>query len=417
MNRDDIKQYLDFYNGNKEGIFNHFTARRVSADVPRDDRFSIIDFYFQNDIRVIQDTRINFTPTRFEVTVSRTDTGDIHTGFTDEVKQWLRSRNFGGGRSFWEALPGYLRTHENYGTLFLKIFVKNGRVSVQKMGARDVEVVTDERNYLDVKKYIFTWEETHDLEEGGSQVVLMREEIDGAGYRRYADGRLIADDSHDFGFIPVVKIIREEVEGSPYGKSGIVDLIEAQQNVNMALTKRAWATKYNSFRVWAPKEAGFVEQGTAIRVSPGSLSPIPIEAVGGDVDLTSVEREVDDALDHLYRLGSAPRRLKDDMVRAATSAKALNAMLEGLKRYTETKLVYLGRGFEELMEKYLLIRYGTDAVEVTVEFPSLDREDPDYVLSRARFLAESGRLPAALAELGYETEAKRAKNGEEETAG
>lgn len=414
MNRDDIKRYLDFYNGNKEGIFSHFTARRISSDVPRDERFSITDFYFQNDIRVIQDTRINFTPSRFDVTVTRSDTGVIHTGLTGEVNRWLRSRNFGGGRSFWEALPGYLRTHENYGTLFLKLFVRGGRISVQKMETRDVEAVADERNYLDVKKYIFSWEETHDLEGGGTRQVSMREEIDGAGYRRYADGKLISEDAHDFGFIPVVKIIREEVEGSPYGNSGIAGLIEAQQNVNMALTKRAWATKYNSFRVWAPKEAGFVEQGTAIRVSPGSLSPIPIEAVGGDVDLTAVEREVDDALDHLYRLGSVPRRLKDDMVRAATSAKALNAMLEGLKRYTETKLVYLGRGFEELMEKYLLIRYGTDAFEVTVEFPSLDREDPDYVLNRARFLAESGRLPAALSELGYETEAKRERSEENE---
>ena len=410
MNRDDIKRYLDFYNGNREGIFAHFTARRISNDVPRDERFAVIDFYFQNDIRVIQDTRINFMPSRFDVTIIRTDTGEIHAGLTGEVERWLRSRNFGGGRSFWEALPGYLRSHENYGTLFLKLFVRGGRVSVQKMETRDVEVVTDERNYLDVKKYVFSWEETHDLEGGGTRLVTMREEIDGAGYRRYADGKLISEDTHDFGFIPVVKIIREEVEGSPYGKSGIADLVEAQQNVNMALTKRAWATKYNSFRVWAPKEAGFVEQGTALQVSPGSLSPIPIEAVGGDVDLTSVEREVEDALDHLYRLGSVPRRLKDDMARAATSAKALNAMLEGLKRYTETKLVYLGRGFEELMEKYLLIRYGADAFEVTVEFPSLDREDPEYVLSRARFLAESGRLPAALMELGYEIEAKRAQD-------
>jgi hypothetical protein len=404
MNRRDMKLFWDYYGGDREAIFRDFTARRVADNLPREQRISIRDFYFQNDIRVIQDTRTNFMPPVFDVVVTRRGDTAPHEGLTREVKAWLNSRNFGGGRTFWEALPGYYLTQENCGTLFLKLFVRGGEVSVQKMYSQDVEVITDEKNYLEVIKYVFNWEETGSLDGGGMRQSVMREEIDAKGFSFYMDGRLVRKEPHAFGFIPVITILREEVEGSPYGRSGIEDLIEGQLAVNMALTKRAWATKYNSFRVWAPKEAGHVEPGTTITVSPGALSPIPIEAVGGDVDLSAVERELEDALDHLYRLGCVPRKLREEIASSATSAKALNTLLEGLKRYSEKKLVYLRRGFEELIEKFLTVRFGTGLFAAAVSFPSLDGEDPQHVLARAQFLADRGFETEALKELGYDEE-------------
>ena len=414
MNRRDMRLFSGFYNGDRETIFGRFVARRVSDDVPKDQRISIKDFYFQNDIRVIQDTRVNFMPPTFDVVVTRRGETVPHDGLTREVKVWLGSRNFGGGRTFWEALPGYYLTQENYGTLFLKLFVKNGGVSVQKMYSQDVEAVVDEKNYLEVKKYVFSWDETVTLEGGAVKISRMREEIDGVGFSLLADGRLVRKEGHSFGFIPVVRILREEVEGSPYGRSGIEDLIEGQLAVDMALTKRAWATKYNSFRVWAPKESGHVEPGTSITISPGALSPIPIEAVGGDVDLTAVEREIEDALDHLYRMGFVPRKLKEEIASSSTSAKALNTLLEGLKRYTDKKLVYLRRGFEELIEKFLAVRFGTALFTATVSFPSLSGEDTQYVLARAQFLAEHGFVTEALKELGFDEEMVEKMKGREE---
>ncbi|MBN2224982.1 MAG: hypothetical protein JW765_09935 [Deltaproteobacteria bacterium] len=402
MNRRDMKLFLDYYNGDREAIFKDFTVRRVAEGLPREQRISIRDFYFQNDIRVIQDTRANFMPPSFDVVVTRKGDTAPHDGLTREVKMWLCSRNFGGGRTFWEALPGYYLAQENYGTLFLKLFVKGGEVSVQKMYSQDVEAVTDENNYLEVKKYVFNWEEAAALEGGGVRISQMREEIDAKGFSFYMDGRLVKKEAHAFGFIPVIRILREEVEGSPYGRSGIQDLVEGQLAVNMALTKRAWATKYNSFRVWAPKESGHVEPGTTITISPGALSPIPLEAVGGDVDLSAVERELQDALDHLYRLGCVPRKLREEIASSATSAKALNTLLQGLKRYTEKKLVYLRRGFEELIEKFLTVKFGTGLFAAAVSFPSLSGEDPQHVLARAQFLADRGFVTEALGELGYD---------------
>ncbi len=404
MNRRDMKLFSDYYNGDREAIFRDFTARRVADNLPREQRISIRDFYFQNDIRVIQDTRANFMPPTFDVVVTRRGDTAPHEGLTREVKAWLNSRSFGGGRTFWETLPGYYLTQENCGTLFLKLFVRGGEVSVQKMYSQDVEAITDEKNYLEVIKYVFNWEETASLDGGGIRQSVMREEIDAKGFSFYTDGRLVRKEPHAFGFIPVITILREEVEGSPYGRSGIEDLIEGQLAVNMALTKRAWATKYNSFRVWAPKEAGHVEPGTTITVSPGALSPIPIEAVGGDVDLSAVERELEDALDHLYRLGCVPRKLREEVASSTTSAKALNTLLEGLKRYSAKKLVYLRRGFEELIEKFLAVRFGTGLFAAAVSFPSLDGEDPQHVLARAQFLADRGFVAEALKELGYDEE-------------
>ncbi len=402
MNKNDMKLFLNYYDGCREAIFKDFTVRRVAEGLPKEQRISIRDFYFQNDIRVIQDTRANFMPPTFDVVVTRRGETAPHDGLTGEVTAWLKSRNFGGGRTFWEALPGYYLTQENYGTLFLKLFVRGGEVCVQKMYSQDVEVITDEKNYLEVKKYVFGWEEAATLEGGGVRMSVMREEIDAEGFSFYIDGRLVKREAHAFGFIPVVKVLREESEGSPYGRSGIQDLVEGQLAVNMALTKRAWATKYNSFRVWAPKESGHVAPGTTITVSPGALSPIPLEAVGGDVDLSAVERELEDALDHLYRMGCVPRKLREEIASSATSAKALNTLLEGLKRYTEKKLVYLRKGFEELIEKSLAVRFGTGIFVATVSFPSLSGEDPQHVMARAQFLADRGFMTEALKELGYD---------------
>jgi Phage portal protein, SPP1 Gp6-like len=421
MRREELNRFNDFYNGDRDTIFKNFVSRRVSSDVHINERISVNDFYFQNDIRVIQDTRINFMPTKLDVVVSRKGADESNDEITKEVREWLGSENFGGKRTFWETLPGLFLTQENYGTVFLKLIYKDGEVLVNKMYSENVVVVVDKKNYLNVEKYIFSWEETVGLEGGGAKVVRMTEEIDAKQYQVFVDGRPQKTEEHSFGFIPVIKILREEEEGSTYGRSGISDLIEAQQNVNMALTKRAWATKYNSFKVWAPKEAGYIESGTTIKISPGALSPIPIEAVGGDVNLSSLERELDDALDHLYRLGSVSRRLKEDMVRAATSAKALNSMLEGLKRYTEKKLVYLKRGFEEMISRYLEINYEVNDFKVTVNFPSLDREDTDYILRRAQFLASQGMGNEALKELGFEGEfveeiKAKEKEAEEEEA-
>ncbi len=79
-------------------------------------------------------------------------------------------------------------------------------------------------------------------------------------------------------------------------------------------------------------------------------------------------------------------------------------MLEGLKRYTEKKLVYLRRGFEEMITRYLEISYKVNDFKVTVNFPPLDREDPEFVLRRAQFLANHGMETEALKELGFEEE-------------
>lgn len=404
MNNKDMTLFLDYYDGRREAIFKDFTVRRVAEGLPREQRISVRDFYYQNDIRVIQDARVNFMPPVFDVVVTRRGETVPHDALTGEVRGWLKSGNFGGGRTFWEALPGYYLTQENYGTLFLKLFVRGGEVSVQKMYSHAVEVITDEKNYFEVKKYVFEWEEAAIPEGGAVRSRRMREEIDADGFSFFVDGRPVKRETHGFGFIPVIKILREEVEGSPYGRSGIQDLVEGQLAVNMALTKRAWATKYNSFRVWAPKESGHVEPGTTITVSPGALSPIPLEAVGGDVDLSAVERELEDALDHLYRLGCVPRKLREEVASSTTSAKALNTLLESLKRYTEKKLVYLRRGFEELIEKFLAVRFGTGLFSATVSFPSLSGEDPQHVLARAQFLADRGFITEALKELGYDEE-------------
>jgi hypothetical protein len=154
--------------------------------------------------------------------------------------------------------------------------------------------------------------------------------------------------------------------------------------------------------VWCPKtvDSG-ISAGTSIAITPGSLVPIPIEAVGGDIDMTAVENELNDALDHLYRIGSVPRKMKEETAAEASSAKALNTLLQSLKIYTDRKLIYLKRGFEEMIAN----AFGIDLKNVVITWPSDDQEDPAQVIDRARFLSELGLTEEALRTLGYEDKA------------
>lgn len=396
---DDLVKYEDFYNGKKETIFSEFKARFVdTANISSTSQFNDRNFYFQNDVRVIQDSRVNFMPTIFDVTVSN-DSGEPNEQKTETVNDWLDGPYFGGGKSFWEALPGYYLTHENNGTLFLMLYKKDGVVNVNKLYSEDVTILTNPKNINDITSYTFEWEEEVDVGGEGTRNVQMKLVVDNKTYRTTQGGVTVKDESHGFKIIPIVKIVREEVKGSPYGRSGIADLIEPQNEVNMALTKRAWATKYNSFRVWAPKDSTVsVPAGAALVISPGSMVPVPIESVGGDINMTAVENELNDALDYLYRIGCIPRKLKEETVAANTSGKALNTLLQALKIYTDKKQVYLKRGFEELIS----YAFDIDLKYITITWPDDDDEDPAVILDRARFLNEIGFIDEALRILGFE---------------
>jgi len=398
---DDLEKYEDFYNGKRATIFNEFKTRWVdTANVATSSQFNERNFFFQNDIRVIQDTRVSFMPGYFDVMITNGE--DENEEQTAKVQEWLDGPYFGGGRSFWEALPGYYKAQENSGTLFLMMTRKEGVINISKLYSTDVTIVTNPTNVYEVTEYRFEWEEEIDSGEEGTRNEQMKLIVDKTNYRTTQGGRTIEEEAHGFGFIPIIKIVRDEVDGTPYGRSGIEDLIEPQNEVNVALTKRAWATKHNSFRVWCPKgNDGGISAGTSIVITPGSLVPIPIEAVGGDIDMTAVENELNDALDHLYRIGSVPRKMKEETAAEASSAKALNTLLQSLKIYTNRKLIYLKRGFEEMIAN----AFGIDLKNVVITWPSDDDEDPAQVIDRARFLSELGLTEEALRTLGYEDKA------------
>ena len=187
----------------------------------------------------------------------------------------------------------------------------------------------------------------------------------------------------------------------------------------MALTKRAWATKYNSFKLFCPENSNDVSPGTSLKYTPGSLSPIPLREVGGNIDLSSIENELDDALKHLYRTGCVPRP-DDKEVITSESGVALNTKLEPLKRYTEGKIVYLKDGFEKLITYYLRMKNAAlgDSVKVVVTYPSLEREDKAFLTEKAKFMREGGHEEEALRILGYDedTIAKLAEETEKRDA-
>ncbi len=412
--KSDLEKYRKFFEGDGAAIYSEFKSRYLSTDVATADKFPLRDFVYQNNIRFIQNERVNFIPVEFEVSASRVGGDKPDEALTEEVLAWLDEPFFGGEKTFWEALQGYYLTRENFGDLFLKLYVEDGDVKAQKMFSEDVTILCDEADVRNITGYVFEWEQTVDVGEDNEQDVIMREEIDSTSYKVYQEGVLIEDESHSFGFIPVVKITREEQDGIRYGRSGIEDLIEPQVAINMVLTKRAWATKHNSFRVWAPKVSGEVNDNTPIKISPGSVCSFPIEAVGGDIDLSCLENELKEYKSHLFQLGSVPNPEKSEGMNTNISAVALNKMLEPLRKYTRGKLPYLRKGFSELIEKAFKI--DGKEISVSITYPNLEMEDRALLIQEAKFWSENGFEEKALKIMGVdETERKEMEQDREKT--
>jgi hypothetical protein len=188
-------------------------------------------------------------------------------------------------------------------------------------------------------------------------------------------------------------IIRKPIDGMPYGLSGVKELIEAQQDVNDALTKRSIATTYNAFQIFAPKieMQGSIDTTSEdkVTVKPGDLCEFPLEAVGGNVDLTPIVQEIEDNKRYIYRLAKVPRPADQEGLITNISAVALNVLKAPLRDNTEEKLVFLSYGFKELFEHILYMNDGQE-YDVTVDFPPLDMEDRDYQLKAGQFAITNG---------------------------
>lgn len=411
--KDDMVKYYGFYDGDLEVVYADFKSRRVSSTaIDNDNVIAKEDFTFRNHIRLLVDKLVNYLPTSFEFEAFLKDSDEVNEKITADIKQWLEGPYFGGGKTFWEMLPGIYKTPYVYGTAYLMAFVQDGIVNTQKMYSEDVIIVVNPENIFDIQKIIFEWEKVIEDGDGGEETVTMKMIITSKDIQTFQDDNLLKKTNHKWGRIPVVILKHEEVDGSEYGESLIKKLIEPQQDINYASTMRQRANKMNSFRVYCPRDA---EDGRNIsgevKVSPGRLFKIPIDVVGGDINLSSIENEIEDYVEEIHNLANVPRKKRLESLSGNPTATEINMIMKDLTEASRRYLTQCKKAFEELFELYYLIQNNGTEIDVRISYQDMDIEDKEWQKWMIDWLARYGYLDEAMRNLGYKDEdLKRVKD-------
>ena len=410
--KDDLATYKGFYDGDLDVIYSHFASRRISQDAKdADNALSKTRFTFTGHIRILIDKLVNYLPVEFDVEASLKGSEDPNEAWGKEITNWLESSSFDGKKTFWEVLPGVYKTGYKFGTVYLKCFIKDEEIHFKKMYSEDVTIVVNPNNVFEVQKIVFDWTTEIEDEERAVNTVDMREVITDKEYQILQDGIVIETTPHKFDRIPVVILKHEEIDGSQYGESMIAKLLESQQNINYTESLRQWGNKMNSYQVLCVDPIAYkdVTVGSEIKISPGMMFKYPIKAVGGNIDLTSMENEIDFFEKEIHEMACVPRKKSlDSLVSGTVTATEINALLKDMNEAGKRYISQCKKAFEEMCELYWFMLHGQE-IDVTINYPSMDAEDMEWRKWQAEFLTKLGFYDEAMIKgLGYEETALKA---------
>jgi hypothetical protein len=400
-----LEKYRYYFYGDVPALHAGFLSRFADPEVATP--LSVRNFVCQNEIRAILEKRIGLVPQEgITFTAFRANQAKPDDALGKWLDEWLKGPHFADGRNFYEFATEMLQHLEMDGELALKLILRNGVPQIRRIPDEALEIVTNPDNLFEVTEYIARW--NRDLEgEWGARQVQIEERIDAEKYSFELDGK-VEEQKHAFGFVPVVLIKREDIQGEVHGRSGVADLLEPQDNLNRCLVNIARANKYGPWGLYCTEETGSPLPDGDITVAPGALVGAPIRKVSGDGAAECLFREKEEILDAMYRIAGLSRNKAEEMAQAdRTSGKALTILNAQGKRYVEGLIARLRRGYEQL-GLYALAMAGkipdAESARVAVAFPSLDREDPAQVNERAKLLFALGLPREVLRTLGYEEE-------------
>ena len=400
-----LTKYRNYFQGDISSMHSGFLTRFKDPEVTTP--LSVQNFVTQNEIRAIIEKRISLMPIggiKFEVLDPRSK--EKLPELSQWLDNWLEGGNFGEGRSFVEFAGEILLCLELDGESALKLIIRNGTPMVRRIPDEALEIVTNPDNVYEVTSYMAKWTREVDGEDF-KQEIQIAETIDSKEYIFESNGK-VDRQSHNFGFIPLIFIKREDTEQIPHGRSGVADLIESQDNLNRCLTNIARANKYGPWGLYCTEDSGAPLPDGDVTVAPGSLVATPIRKVSGDGAGDCLFREKEEILDAMYRVAGISRDKASEVAKAGnTSGKALVILNSQGKRYIDNLQARLKRGLARLC-RYALVMAGKisseEDVMVSVTFPNQHKEDPSVALERAKLLFDMGLAKEALEALGFEPE-------------
>jgi hypothetical protein len=379
-----------YYTEDLADIFADFKDRFIgkSTDGTLATTFAQDAFNYENELKKGLNQRINKIPTSI-IVASEDKT-------SDELQlHWQQYFNEHIGLT-----RGIAKDMEVYGASFYWLPDKDKQW--KRLSNIDYYPVSEDNEVIG---YRFEYYDTRYDEEGNSRVdkttlVITKEEV-----TYQLNGTTIDVFDSNLSQIPLVAFIRED-NGAGIGLPGTTDLINGQRNINAAVTKRAEATKIDSFGIWCPDGSEFsgIDMTDKFIIRPGSYIPFPIKKVGSGADLSSIEKEIQDARNDV-RSAALFLNLTDteDSRQAGASGRAQLVANRGFNDYCNGLKQQIAAGLNQMLS------VASEATDVSAEgikitLPALEKEDPLFVLQAAESLRDSGYQEEYLVKQGYDEE-------------
>ena len=233
-------------------------------------------------------------------------------------------------------------------------------------------------------------------------------------WRRYENGKVVAQGSNSLGVIPLVHIQNTAVPFEYSGASDVEPLIPLQDELNTRLSDRAHRITMQSFRMYLGKG---IEGFDQLPVSPGRMwmtdnDQADIIEFGGDASSPSEDAHLSDvreAMDKTSGVSPIAAGAIKGRIGRLTSAAALRVTMQALLAKTDKKRTTYGAAIARMCELSLawldaagVFRTSADERRVEINWPSPLPENELEKLQEAEAKVRLG-VPneIVLRELGY----------------
>ena len=174
-------------------------------------------------------------------------------------------------------------------------------------------------------------------------------------WRRYENGKIVAQGSNSLGRVPLVHIQNTAVPFSYSGASEVEPLIPLQDELNTRLSDRAHRITMQSFKMYLGKG---IENFDKLPVAPGRMwvsddADADVIEFGGDASSPSEDAhlaDLRDAMDKASGVTPIAAGAIKDKIGNLTSAAALRVTLQALIAKTEKRRTCYGMAIGQMCE-------------------------------------------------------------------
>lgn len=387
-----LETYRALYRGDRAATIS-LIRRTFQADIGDQERLSesARNFGVTNEFRAIIDRRIGAMPSTFMLAESDLD-------YQEDCAKWadgLVTKKGGSLYSLWRKIR---RDQERDGACALVVYGKPGAVRVDVRDTDRLSVLLDPVT-SEPSEYRFEWEVRQpggDVQKFSEVYTEKTRTVEKAGTKTV--------EPHNFGFIPVVLIQRIEDHDFALSPSGGAELIQGYAFLLWTVYLLNVLNKFEAHGVYGPKNDdgamlgdGTTGQAANISLFPGCWIPVPGEKIGGNITAGPLLRQLEFAMESLYRIGMVkPDRAESVDMR---SGKAMLIGSQELTDYTAEKCDACREGLSKVLDMWAWIEGKVPVGKpsgLSVAFPQIGDDDQAENTKRAELWAKAKEL------LGFE---------------